>query len=438
MTRALGLVLLLVMVSTSGCSAVNFNPFTYTPAPLPQITNTSTPRLTPTNIPTSTPTPIPAEIAKTLTIWVLPDFNLNESSPANDLLKDRLYSFTRLYPGVQVQVRVKAGSGPGNMLDSLATAGAAAPLALPSLVLLGRADLETAAVKGLIYQLSKSTGEIDQADWYSYARQLASVQGSIYGLPFAGDALALVYRPSRSGGIPADWQTILQLGQVVIFPAADPSAVVAMGMYQSAGGNVEDAQHRPILQAEPLTQVYKLFSDGTQRNIFPYWITGYESGQQVWQGYREQKAHIAITWASLYLSALPADSAVRPLPPIGSASLTPATGWMWAVADPLPERREMAIRLAEFLVAPDFLAKWTQLSGYLPTRPSAMAQWQNQSLQNIFSQVLLSAQARPANDLIFSVGPILKEGTVKVIQRESDPLKAAQAAAERLAIPTSR
>jgi ABC-type glycerol-3-phosphate transport system substrate-binding protein len=110
-----------------------------------------------------------------------------------------------------------------------------------------------------------------------------------------------------------------------------------------------------------------------------------------------------------------------------------ATGWSWALTEPNPEKREMAVRLAEYLSASEFLGRWTETAGYLPPRPSALAAWQNQSAQNIFSQVVISAQVKPSNDVLTSLGPVLLESTLKVMKRESDPIKTAQAAAERVA-----
>jgi hypothetical protein len=63
------------------------------------------------------------------------------------LLQQRLDEFNERNPDVILHVRVKAQSGAGNMLESLAAAQAAAPAAAPSLVALSRTDLETAALK---------------------------------------------------------------------------------------------------------------------------------------------------------------------------------------------------------------------------------------------------------------------------------------------------
>ena len=95
--------------------------------------------------------------------------------------------------------------GQGGLLDALTATNAAAPGALPSLILLNRQDMETAALKGLILPLDDMTAVMGSTDWYPYAQDLARLQGSIFGLPFAGDALALVYRPVRFPSPPKSW-----------------------------------------------------------------------------------------------------------------------------------------------------------------------------------------------------------------------------------------
>lgn len=373
-----------------------------------------------------------------LILWLPPEFDPYNDSPAGDLLRERLALFSQQNGGVKIEVRVKAASGPGGLLDSLSAASAAAPRALPSVVALSRADLEAAAIKGLLIPLDGISTAIDETDWYDYARQLAMVQGATYALPFAGDALVLAYRPASVFAPPVDWPAINRLAQPLGFPAGDGQALFVLTLYQSIGGTVEDAQRRPTLQPDRLSQVLQILADGEERGIFPVWLSQYETSGQVWQAYRDQRVNALVTWVSNYLTSLPPDTIAVPLPALDDSPLTLATGWGWAVADPDPARRELSARLVEFLADGNFLAGWTEASGSLPTRPSSLAAWSNQSLKTLLSPVAVSAQARPSSDLLASLGPVLEEATLKVLQGESDPTQAAQAAAERLAVPEAR
>jgi multiple sugar transport system substrate-binding protein len=434
--------LLLFSILLSGCDLLQQIPL---PENLPgQPTRTPPPLETPTEpLPTSTPGAdlgflSTATQPQALTLWLPPEFDPSAETPAGELIASRLEEFSRLHDGLIIHVRIKAPNGPGSLLESLNTASAAAPLSLPSLVVLSRADLESAALKGLLHPYDGVSSAIDQEDWYDYARQLARVQGTTFSLPFAGDALVLAYRPGLVNAPPAEWESVFRLGQPLAFSAGDVQALFVLTLYQSVGGLVEDAQRRPILQPEILSQVLQLLDDGEQRGIFPYWLSQYETNGQVWQAYRDQRVNALITWSSFYLTNLPEDTQALPVPALDDSPLTLATGWGIAIADPLPERRALAVALAEFLTESEFLSAWTEAAGYLPTRPSALASWDNEDMKNLLEPIAASAVARPTIDQLASLGPLLKDATLKVLKREADAAQAAQAAAERLSMPENR
>jgi multiple sugar transport system substrate-binding protein len=407
---------------------------TATPTP-PAPGQTATPVLTSQATSKASATPSGPQ---TLVIWVPPQFDPAGGTPAGDKLHARLVSFENENLGFKVQVRVKAATGPGGLLEALSASSAAAPAVLPALVALPRSDLETAALKGLVYPLDSLSHQIDDPDWYAYARQLALIQGSTFGLPFAGDGLILLYRTAKMPDPPADWPAVIKAGLPVAFPAADSQAMTPLLLYLSAGGQVKDSQGRPELQVDPLTRVLNLVNDGVKGNVFPNWLAQYQTDGQAWQAYRDQRTQLLITWSSRYLADLPADTAAAPIPSLGSTPMTLATGWVWAVSAPLPEQRTAAVHLAEYLVNSDFLAQWTSAAGYLPTRPSALTAWTNQGLRALLSPIVLSAQVRPSNDLLLGLGPVLQDATLQVIKQQGDPAQAAQAAAERLSVSPTK
>jgi hypothetical protein len=212
---------------------------------------------------------------------------------------------------------------------------------------------------------------------------------------------------------------------------------LTLDLYQALGGTVADSQGRPVLQPEILAQVLKLYSDGSKQGVFPAWLAQYQTDGQAWQAYKEQTAQWLVTWSSNYLAELPADSTAMILPSLGTNHVSLATSWLWALSDPEPERRALAVRLGEYLAQGDFLANWEAAAGYLPTRPTALATWPDQSTQSLLSQIVLSAQLRPNNDLTSSLGPVLADATLQVIKHQTDSVQAAQAAAERLATTTT-
>lgn len=367
----------------------------------------------------------------TLTVWLPPEFNPAQGTRAAEVLRERLAAFEQQH-GVKITVRIKDVSGPGGLLESLTAAAGAAPLTLPSVIALPRSGVEAAAAASLIQPLDGLSTVIDEPDWYAYARDLGMVNGAAYALPFAGDALLLAYRPSQITTPPADWESIFRLDVPLAFPAGDNQTLLQIALYQSLGGEVADSQRRAAVQPDVLARVFQVLADGEQRGLFPYWLSQYETYPQVWQAYKEDKIAAQVAWASSYLNAPMLDSTAVPLPGLNGQPATLATGWAWAIADPVPERRALAADLAEFLSDGAFLSRWTESAGYLPTRPSSLAAWGNTSLKVLLSSVAVSARARPSDELVAVLGPVLKEASLKVLKRDLQPLPAAQSAAERL------
>jgi ABC-type glycerol-3-phosphate transport system substrate-binding protein len=332
-------------------------------------------------------------------------------------------------------VRIKEPDGPGGLLDSLTTANAAAPLALPDLVALPRPALETAALKGLVHPFSGLSEPIDAPDLFEYAQQLARLQDSTFGIPFAGDALILVYRPSVLGQPPEDLTSALSSSGPLAFPAADPQALFTLALYQAAGGDIRDEQGRPILQADILEEVLKFYQDGSEAEFTPFWLTQLQTDEQAWGEFTEQNAPQVITWLSRYLNSDQADLAAAPLPTLEGNDYTLSNGWVWALGSADPERQRLAAELAEFLSEADFLARWDAATGYLPPRASGLENWRDAALQPLALSIAQSARLNPAGDLLASLAPVLQQATIEVLKKQTDPQAAAQRAADSLALP---
>ncbi len=376
--------------------------------------------------------------ARLVRIWLPPDFDPQGNSPASRLLKARLEQFASENPDVRLEVRVKALEGEGGMLDSLVAANVAAPLALPDLVLLPRPLLESAALKGLLYPYDGLTSIMDNVSWFEYARQMAHVQSSTYGIPFAGDAMLLAYHPSLGQPPPSDLETTISLGEVLLFPATDPQASFTLGTYLADGGSVQDAQGRPALDESTLTRILDVDQRASQAGVMPFWLTQYSTDQQVWDAFMSNEYPMSVTWASTYLGqrlAVTEDLAATALPTPNGTPFTLASGYSWALAGQDPERRTLAVRLAEYLADKDFQAEWTSAAGYLPPRADALQGWQDSQQSKVLEQISTSAQLMPPIDLVSSLGPALEQAVVDVLKAQSDPQTAAQTAIDQINKP---
>ena len=397
MPRLLGLLVLTGLLLGTGCSSLA--PLLSTPTPVPLTQASATPQ------PTSTPD-APQPQARILRVWLPPRFNPDSGTQSADLLKQRLVEFESLHPGLEIEVRIKTEEGETSLINSLGITSLAAPAILPDLIILPRPALETAARKGYLHPIDGLSVMLDDPDWYTYARDLGHVQNIGYGLPFAGDALVLAYRPENGGG--PGWEEIFSNGIRLSFPAADPRGLFGLSLYASAGGKVLDANGLPALEQDALVQTLSWLEEGMFSESISTALRNISLESDALALYRSGGVDAVIAWTS----SAPEGSLV-PIPGLDGSPRSPATGWVWALAGSNPENQQIAIELAESLTAGEFMSEWTRAAGYLPTRPSGAIA----SPDSIIA-VLESALLLPSDDIMTVLGPLMQEAWVRVLNGE--------------------
>jgi multiple sugar transport system substrate-binding protein len=417
-----------LLVILAGCSSLPsidrdwINQILYTPTPAPLPTSTSTPVSSQATQSLTREAPAVAE-PEILRVWLPPQFDPNANNPAAVLLKERLQDFEADHPGLELDVRIKSESGDADLLSSLAITSMAAPYALPDLIALPRPALESAAQKGLIKPLDFSR-EPQGPEWYPFAQKLAEIDGMPYGLPFAGDALVMVYRPDLVWI--KSWDDILLSDSQLVFAGADPEAETALSLYASAGGELTDSQGKPTLNQDVLIKVLELFSKGRGVSLFPDASKNISSDDQILQEYRNQRTDIGILHFSKFRASQ--DGLYQPLMGLGEEPhFTFANGWMWTITGQSPEKQQLAMDLGKYLTADEFLAPWIKESGYLPTRRFNTTEPVDETVQN----VITAAQPMPPADTIAILGPLMQEAVLRVLNGEQ-PEVVARSVIEKL------
>jgi ABC-type glycerol-3-phosphate transport system substrate-binding protein len=406
--------------------------------PLTQATPVST--ITP--VPTvAVVTPVPEDTVPdgedvdamdTLLLWVPPFMDPANDSSAAELLQEKLDAFIAQNPNIEIIVRVKGETGTASLLESLTAVSAVAPLELPSLVVLRRVDLESAAKKGLILPMGDYSTVINEIDWFQYARSLSVIGDSSYGLPMAGNMLVMVVRtePVYEEGdvIPESEDTIDQIG----FWLNNPEAALVLNDYLSLGGTFVNDENQVVLSEEELVQVYTRFQADAEAGLFYGSLTEITSHADVWERYKNGEYDVAIVPSSFPLSDLQEDSVIVPLTPLTNYDHTLAKGWVIALADPLPERREVAVSLAESMTEVVFMGQWSEALGYLPVRNTAFEHWQTDVDTQQLSLISFSAHIYPSPEIIQVVSPALETGLFAVLYEGKTPEEAALRAIESL------
>jgi multiple sugar transport system substrate-binding protein len=424
--------LFLLALGFSGCG--NLPPILATPQPASPSPAAPTRTITPT----SPALPVKTDGPRILRLWLPSQFSPAAETQAAQLLQSRLDEFLNRRPGLQIEVRVKPDTGAGGLLDALLVTDAAAPQVMPDLVALSRTDLESAALKGLLHPFDGLTLALDDPDWYPYAFQMAHIQNTIYGIPFAGDGLILV---GYADPLPKTWDELDD--GTFLFPAASPQAYVSMALYLSAGGNLINEQGRPMLDEEVMAEVLSFYAQTVADENLSSTVTTLQDDAAVWQAFKEQRSNLVATWTSRYLADGTITAQLGPLPGLQpapqekseaswSGSVSLARGYAWALAGSNLENQAVAVELAEFLSASDFQTEWTEAARVLPTRPTVLSSWEDARLRLELMQVAESAQLIPGNDLTVAVGPLFQTAIAAVLASEKTPSEAAAEAVTQL------
>jgi len=417
MSRIFRFIIFAGLFFSAGCASLEpFLASLTTPTPVPIKRSASTP----TTIATTTPpveqgTPI-------LRVWLPSQFDPAADNPPAKLLAQRLTKFESEHPGLKIEVRLKKADTEGEILNSLSVTSAAAPDVLPDLVLLSRSDLESAALKGLLHPIDGLSTSLEDPNWYGYAQQLGHIQNTGYGLPFMGDAMVLVYYPEL--GMIVNWEDVLSSKGQFVFPAGNPDGLFGLSLYASAGGQILDPQGLPTLDDEVLTRVLTLVEEGRSKKVFPASLSNVTNESQTLQIYRTGIANKGIIWILNYHAT--SDGSIAPLPGLDEAPFSYATGWIWALAGSDPENQQLAVKLAEYLVADDFIAEWTRETGYLPTRPSSVEEG-----DRTMTAILESAHPIPSSAVLAVLGPLMQEAITRVLNGEQ-PKDVAESVIQKL------
>jgi ABC-type glycerol-3-phosphate transport system substrate-binding protein len=261
----------------------------------------------------------------------------------------------------------------------------------------------------LLHPFDGLSTELEDPNWYAYARQLARIQNTGYGLPFAGDALVLVYYPEL--GTVVTWEDILSSDGQLVFAAGSLDGLVGLSLYASAGGDLVNADGLPTLEAPALTRMLAMAENAASEDVFSASLANITTDAQTLQIYRSGSANKAIIWILNYRAD--EDGAITPLPGLEEAPFSYASGWMWALAGSNPEKQQLAVELAEYLVEEPFIGEWTLATGHLPTRPSSI-----EESDRTMRAILESAQPIPAGDVLAVLGPLMQEALTRVLNGE--------------------
>jgi ABC-type glycerol-3-phosphate transport system substrate-binding protein len=368
-----------------------------------------------------------------LTLWVAPFF---APSSEGDLLTERLVSFEVRHPGINVEIRVKAESGEGGLLDSLISARAAAPQALPDVVLLDQDSLRNASTSAILATLEPWSSEFEEQDWYGFAQAAARLDGRLIAYPAGGLVDVLAYRVDLFSDPPRSWDQLLESGRKMLFPAGDTRARYALADYLARGGTLRDANGNPSLNALALSEVLNFYSQAMELGVIEPEVRQFTRAAETWVELQANRAASASAPLAAFIDEADLNRMnAIPQPTQDGRGVALTTTWSWSLIEKNPLQVELAAELIAWLADPAFLGEWTYALGILPTSSTALAAWPDSPEASLASSLVTVAQSLPEESLRTRTGPLIENAVEAVLEDAVAPTRAAQTAVESLQSP---
>lgn len=373
-------------------------------------------------------TPTPAAPPSKLILWLPPDLDPAADSPAAAVLKNRLDEFA-YKNAVEIEVRIKAVSGSGGLLDALRTTHAAAPLSSPDVVALSREQLIQAEDDEIIFRNDGLTAIMDNLDWYNFGRNAVMIQGEVTAVPFRGVPMGLVYNSANQLVPSNEWADVKLNYGYFGFAADDPRGTFLLMLYLSLGGQVQNEQGITILQEEPLKASLQILKDGLNTRHIGDLVLTMQNDTQVWDAFSARRVNTAFVPVDVVLRGREADAGA-PDPAFTSPNKTLTDAWVWALGSEEPQRQALAVALIEHLSDTQFMAEWSEALKTLPAKASAMGSWKEIALKPALEKMASGAILYPPDAILNNIGPILRNATLLILRDNASVVETARQAVE--------
>jgi ABC-type glycerol-3-phosphate transport system substrate-binding protein len=307
----------------------------------------------------------------TLHVW-LPDALAGlDSVDAGDVLSEQISSFESAYPNIEIDLRLRTSAGSGGVLETIRTASAVAPSALPDITLMRYADFRAAVAAGLIPALDEDNlVTVDSFAPSVYA--MSSVDGQRYGIPAALQLLHVAY---RERALPIDsWRfaDLLDAQIPVLFPAAPANGISPVFLLQYLTAGADTGSDATLTVYEPaLRATLRYYERAAAANLIPIDVLEYDTPQRYPDALLEGTA--AVVTSDMYLQALEGDLDLVAgyVPTVTGEPATIIDGWLWVVLSEDDTRRLSAYEFLRWMTTTERQMAYMQTIHMLPATQAA-------------------------------------------------------------------
>lgn len=386
--------------------------------------------------PSVSPTPVHSHIS--LRVWVPPQFTIAAGSP---LFTDVISEFEAAYPGIQVDLSVKAVTGKGGLLDLLEGAGLVAPSYLPDLILMDDASTTLAAERDLLQALDEVVTASANDRAFAGIFDIGMRNETRYAMPFAMDFLHLAYRMPLTVTMPLNWSSVLESGGRYLIASGGSenyNSDSILIQYLGLDGKLADSEGKATVDSRLLTRVLDAYKQMADQEALALGSLQLDSPDEIWSRYKMGEAEFAEVWASQFKAeaeSLP-DTAFARIPTRNGRAAALAHVWAWSIAARAVERKQAAASFLEWVLDPSRQRAWCEAARLLPTGAHA---WPLPGLPAEYSGFLQGlaeiASPLPAPLRSPEVSTALQQALSRVVLEGILPKQAAEEAIANMKLP---
>ncbi|MBI1281141.1 MAG: extracellular solute-binding protein [Anaerolineaceae bacterium] len=338
---------------------------------------------------------VTTEAPPTLHIWWPDSLAPTSNQKASLMLADYVDTFRATIPELTIEMRLKKSQDSGGVIETLRTAYAVAPDAMPDITLLRRNDMLAAVDAGFIQPIQGQVTSAVLGDLYPTALDLGRVNGTLYGLAYTLDVEQIAYRPVVLSGSFAHFEDVLKDNQKFVFPAGVTEGLsdVLLLQYISAGGTLNELiQGKP--NAKALLTILTFYKQAVDAGIIDRSVLDYARPDDYLFQLAQGKFDAGMITSSQYLNLLANGQAFEaaPIPLAAGEPSTVLNGWMWVVVNKNKDQQTLALHFIEWMLEANRLAAYSRQINMLPARRAAMRLWNAGTFTDLANRLLANAR----------------------------------------------
>lgn len=379
-----------------------------------------------------------ADAATPLRVWLPAPLISDESGVAFQLLSEHTAAFS-LNNAIGIAYRIKDVGETGGIMSTIRAGKDVAPAALPDVALIRRRDFTPSQARDYLQSLETlfSSSLINDLDDGLRFGQIPLEAGiALYGLPYLYDVLLAVHsRPLKFEGFRPTFADVFANETTFLFPAARTNGLnqTFYLQYLAAGGAMPSDGVMTI-DEDALRIVLRFYEDLVQRGLVTPDVLTFQSPAAYLADFinRAERAQLAVFSASEYLAMIDQQDATliaAQVPTATGGGQSIRDGWLWVLVTPDMSRQNLAARYLEWMMEPDFHARFARALYHLPTQPALLDSSLPDAVDRQFFAELLGDATLPLPENEGGTAPrLMQEALIHVLHGDATAAQATRQA----------